>query len=79
MQSFLNRVVTDVLSNNVNSAGLTFVLPSKRAGIFLKNILKSKLTKTTILPKIISIEEFIQELSRINSIDNTTTVWINND
>ncbi|MET2986275.1 PD-(D/E)XK nuclease family protein [Aureibaculum conchae] len=75
MQSFLNRVVTDVLSKNSNSTELTFVLPSKRAGIFLKNTLKSKLKKTTILPKIISIEEFIEELSRVNSIDNTNLLF----
>jgi len=75
MQSFLNQVVTDVLSKNINSSELTFVLPSKRAGIFLKNAFKSKLEKTTILPKIISIEEFIEELSRINSIDSTTLLF----
>lgn len=75
MQTFLNRVVTDVLSKNNNIAELTFILPSKRAGIFLKHILKSKLEKTTILPKIISIEQFIEKLSGINSIDNTTLLF----
>ncbi|WP_117879973.1 PD-(D/E)XK nuclease family protein [Aureibaculum luteum] len=75
MQSFLDRVVIDILSKTENSTDLTFVLPSKRAGIFLKNILKSKLKKATILPKIISIEEFIEELSGINAIDSTTLLF----
>lgn len=75
MQSFLNRVVTDVLSKNINSTELTFVLPSKRAGIFLKDALKSKYDKTTILPKIISIEDFIEDLSGISAIDNTTLLF----
>ncbi len=75
MQSFLNHVVKDVQSKLENISDLTFILPSKRAGIFLKNIIKSTLHQTTILPEIINIEEFIEELSTINSINTTTLIF----
>jgi len=75
MQSFLNNVVKDVVSKSENISDLTFILPSKRAGIFLKNVIKSSLHQTTILPEIISIEEFIEELANINSIDTITLIF----
>ncbi|RPD96665.1 PD-(D/E)XK nuclease family protein [Aureibaculum marinum] len=75
MQSFLIDVVKDVFNKNSNPEQLTFVLPSKRAGIFLKNIIKVELSSTTILPKVISIEEFIENLSNISAIDSTTLLF----
>ena len=75
MQSFINTVVQDVLAKTDNLSNLTFILPSKRAGVFLKDIVKSSLSKTTMLPKVSSIEAFIKELSAINSIDTTTLLF----
>ncbi len=75
MQSFLFDVVKDVFRKNDNISELTFVLPSKRAGIFLKNAIKSELSSTVILPNVISIEEFIEKLSNINAIDSTTLLF----
>ncbi len=75
MQSFLNNVIKDILSKAENISDLTFILPSKRAGIFLKKVIKSSLYQTTILPEIKSIEEFIGELSNINSLDTITLIF----
>ena len=75
MQTFLNTVIQDILSKTQHLNNHTFILPSKRAGIFLKDELKSSLTQTTILPSIISIEDFISELSTLNSIDTTTLLF----
>ena len=75
MQTFLNNVVQDVLSKTDNLSNHTFILPSRRAGVFLKEQFKTSLSATTILPKIICIEEFITELSTINSIDTTTLLF----
>jgi len=75
MQTFLNSVVQDILTKTHNLSNYIFILPSKRAGVFLKDALKSSLTQTTILPKIASIEEFVTELSGINSIDTTTLLF----
>lgn len=75
MQTFLNTVVQEILATEQDLSKLRFILPSKRAGVFLKDILKSCITKTCILPKINSIEEFIKELSAINPIDTTTLLF----
>jgi len=75
VQIYLNNVIQDILAKTDNLSNYTFILPSKRAGIFLKDEIKSSLAQTTILPKIVSIEEFIQELSAINSIDTTALLF----
>ena len=75
MQTFLNNVVKDILTKTHNLSNYNFILPSKRSGVFLKEQIKFLLSKPAILPKIISIEEFITELSTINLIDNTTLLF----
>jgi len=75
MQTFINDVVNDILSKTQNLSDHTIVLPSRRAGVFLKDQLKLSLKSPTILPKVISIEEFIAQLSSINLIDTTTLLF----
>jgi hypothetical protein len=69
MQSFLSKVTSEVLGKFKNTAHLTFVLPSKRARLFLKTEIKNQLNKTAILPEIISIEKFIQNISELDPVD----------
>ena len=84
MQTFLSSVIDSVILENKNLSSCTFILPSKRAGVFLKHELKKKLNQTLIFPTIISIEDFIGELSSLSLLDNTTllfefyTVYLNN-
>lgn len=68
--TFLDNLV-DFLSTS-DSASLSefvLVLPNKRAKVFLVEKLKNKFPSAFFSPQIISIEEFIQELSGIRSID----------
>lgn len=75
MTTFIYDVLKDLLNNNENLSKLTFILPSKRAGLFLKHQL-SKVTNTTIFsPQIISIEEFIEDLSKLKTISNTELLF----
>lgn len=75
MATFIFDVLKDLQNNNANLSKLTFVLPSKRAGLFLKHQLY-KVTKQTIFsPTIISIEEFVEELSRLKTISNTELLF----
>ena len=72
MTSFLQEVAHSVCSENRNIENYIFVLPSKRAGNFLKTALVSEIGRTIFAPKIYSVEEFIQLIagqlssSRIN-------------
>ena len=69
--SFLDKIAQRVFADFPESfENLTLVLPNKRARVFLIEKLKSKTDKTFFAPKIISIEEFIYDISKIKAIDN---------
>jgi ATP-dependent helicase/nuclease subunit B len=75
MTSFIFDALNDLKNKEVNLSEVTFILPSKRAGLFLKHQLP-KVTKQTIFaPNIISIEEFVEELSQLKSISNTELLF----
>ena len=63
MQSFLDSVLDDFTSWKTSPEDCIFVLPSKRAGFFLKNLMAGKAGKTILAPQISSIENFVEELS----------------
>ncbi|AXG74012.1 PD-(D/E)XK nuclease family protein [Flavobacterium arcticum] len=69
-QTFLDKLSTEIIANYGNSlSGITIVLPNKRARIFLIEALKRQLDATVFAPEIISIEDFIQDVAGIRSID----------
>ena len=53
---------------------MVFVLPSKRAGIFLKHDIASFTEKPIFSPKIYSIEELVVEISGLENAPNLTLV-----
>lgn len=75
MKSFICRVLENLQQTELPISSYTFVLPSKRAGAFLLNELSQLTTKTIFAPKIYSIEEFTEEISGLNCIDNTTSLF----
>lgn len=69
--SFLSQLAQVIIQNHVpNSADLWVVLPNKRAKVFLLEELRTTTNQTFFSPEIISIEEFIQDIAAIRSIDN---------
>ncbi len=70
MKSFLSNVVTDILiQKEVATHNLIFILPSQRAGVFLREEIIKQLTTASFLPQIKSIENYIQELAEVKQID----------
>ena len=70
MESFLSKVITDVLyQKKVSVQNLVFILPSQRACVFLKEELIKQLHSASFLPQINSIETFIQEVSALKQLD----------
>ncbi|MEL6812292.1 MAG: PD-(D/E)XK nuclease family protein [Bacteroidota bacterium] len=63
MLAFLEETILSLQEKYDDLSECVLILPSKRAGGFLKNYLLKHASKTTFAPKIISIEEFIEELS----------------
>ncbi|TYB74088.1 PD-(D/E)XK nuclease family protein [Bizionia saleffrena] len=75
MKSFIFDVLNDLNNRDADFSNLTFILPSKRAGVFLRQELSTLVEKTIFSPKIISIEEFVEELAELKTITNTELLF----
>lgn len=75
MKTFLEKVVKEILASNKNLGESIIVLPSRRACVFFKKEILQACTTASFLPKIISIENYIQEIAEINLIDNTQLLF----
>ncbi|WP_299223318.1 PD-(D/E)XK nuclease family protein [uncultured Psychroserpens sp.] len=75
MQSFIEEVLINLKEKKVNFSELTFILPSKRSGVFLKHSINNVLEKTSFSPEILSIEEFIETLSELKYASNTELLF----
>ena len=68
--SFLDKIASVLVENHKDTLPNTIViLPNKRAKIFLIEALKKQISHTVFSPEIISIEDFVQNLSGIRSLD----------
>ena len=70
MRSFISEVVQELKNQKEDFSELTFVLPNKRAGLFLKQELSKHFTQANFLPEICSIESFIEELSQLKKVSS---------
>ncbi len=75
MTSFIQDVLNDLKNKDANFSDLVFVLPSRRAGVFLRRELSFILNQTIFAPKIISIESFVEELSKLKATTNTELLF----
>jgi len=74
--TFLDKIASQIFQDFPNDfENLILVLPNKRARVFLIEKLKNQTDKTFFTPKIISIEEFIYDISNIKSIDNIEVLF----
>ncbi len=75
MVSFLEEVIEELHNNQVDIRKSIYVLPSKRAGTFLKKVLSKKVGKTIISPEIYSIEEFVEKISGLSYATQTQQLF----
>ncbi|MFS4492616.1 PD-(D/E)XK nuclease family protein [Maribacter sp. 2308TA10-17] len=75
MQSFLEELVLKIRKEHDSLENLIFVLPSKRAGTFLRNSLANSSQKTSFAPEIYSIESFIEKISGLSYASNTDQLF----
>ncbi|MFN3752642.1 PD-(D/E)XK nuclease family protein [Flavobacterium sp.] len=69
--TFLYQLAQEILKTHSNNLlDLVVILPNKRAKVFLLEELKKSVSNNVFAPEIISIEEFIQEIAGIRSIDS---------
>ncbi|MDF0714944.1 PD-(D/E)XK nuclease family protein [Muricauda sp. 334s03] len=68
--TFLEYVLDDLHAKQLDFTQCTFVLPSKRSGTFLKKHIANRLEKNIFSPEVLSIQEFIGNLSDLNQASN---------
>jgi hypothetical protein len=74
--TFLDKIAQVLIADySDNLTNTIVVLPNKRAKIFLIEALKKQVQNNILSPNIISIEDFIQEVSGIRTIDPIELVF----
>lgn len=74
--TFLNQLAKTIITNySENLSDCKVVLPNKRAKVFLINELQNSASKTIFSPEIISIEDFVQNISGIRSVDSVELLF----
>jgi len=76
MDSFINNVLDDLKIKNTDFSKFTFILPSKRSGVVLKNELAKLQNITFFAPDILSIESFVEELSNLKPVTNIKLLFV---
>lgn len=75
MDSFIKKVLLDLKNQNFDFSQSIFILPNKRSGFHLKKTLSEVISKTIFSPEIVSIENFIEELSELKLLSNTELIF----
>lgn len=74
--TFLDKIASTIIDGyNDTLSDLVVVLPNKRAKVFLIEALRNKTQNTIFAPQIISIEDFIQDIAGIRSVDSIELVF----
>jgi hypothetical protein len=74
--TFLQQIAQVILNEYSDKLSDTIIiLPNRRAKVFLIDALKQQATKTIFSPEIINIEDFVQDLAGIRSIDSVELLF----
>lgn len=77
MAHFLDLVADElIVQNGANFVDVQVVLPSKRAGLFLRERISSKIDEAAWLPEIITIQDFIQAHASKPSVDKIDLIFL---
>lgn len=68
MQSFLKDIAKTIIDSNQDLSQIRIIVPSIRAIKFLKEALKNEISGPALAPEILSIEQFINELSGMEKV-----------
>lgn len=66
MASFLEYTLDQYPEWETTPSEYVFILPSKRAGYFLKNLMAKRAKRSLIAPEIWSVEDFVAQIAGIN-------------
>ncbi|MFN5170624.1 MAG: PD-(D/E)XK nuclease family protein [Cyclobacteriaceae bacterium] len=75
MTPFLQQLADDMLAGGTPLEQLTFVFPNRRAGLFFQHHLAQRITKPQWSPRLLSIEEFFREHTKLREPDRLTLIY----
>ncbi len=75
MTPFINQVLQELLTRDISISDYTFVLPSRRAGAYLKQQVAKMSNRALFMPRVMSIEDFAEEVAGLKSADNLTVLF----
>ena len=74
--SFLHKIAQQITNDcSLNFTNIVIVLPNKRARLFLLEAFKSTSKATFFAPEIISIEDLIAQISKMNSLTSVEQLF----
>ena len=76
MEPFLDNVAKKIIASKTKMDQVKIIVPSIRAVTFLKESLKKFIIKPLIAPEIVTISDFIAELSEIESLSKTDLIYM---
>jgi len=68
MITFLDEIAEEIINSKYSFESIKIVVPSRRASLFLKNALAHQVQKPAFAPEIVSIENFVEELSALKKV-----------
>ena len=68
MKTFLDEIAEEIVNSKHPFESVKVVVPSRRASLFLKNALARQIQKPAFAPEIVSIENFVEELSALKKV-----------
>lgn len=77
MKTFLQETAEDIIAKyGENLEQIQIVLPNKRTGYFFQNTFAKIIQKTVWSPTIITIQQYISKLSRIQKVDKIALLFL---
>ena len=70
MNSFLESILQDLESKQIEITKVCYVVPSRRVGIFLSRCLAQRINQPIFLPKIYSVEEYVEYLAQVEIVND---------
>ena len=74
MNSFISETLDAISQTTKTFENVVFILPSQRAGVFVKQDFKNKIL-AGFLPRIVNIGDFVEEISEIKKADSVQLLF----
>ena len=76
METFLDDIVQNILVSHTKMDQIKIIVPNIRAISFLKESFKKFIDRPLLAPKILTISEFITELSGLQPLSKTDSIYL---